>query len=269
MIHRMPWSGLSVGSPAIDSEGWAQLADTDLRIVVGVTGVGKTTTLEELSERVPIRVLPDRRSLADEVILPAAQAMAGEPLAAVRDRVERFRLTARYRQQHPGGVAEALATLWLRESVEEILFFDGLRGEDECRWAAAHLPRASFVVLDAPTAVRLGRLVGRRSDFDRALRSTSAAPAGSFFDLVPGLEAVVSPEEASAVLALAEAAGSSLQDVAEKAAILVAEARNYDPKAAISTLAETLPAAQLLVVDTSVEEPARVAERIAAWALGS
>ncbi|MCD0177696.1 ATPase, partial [Deinococcus sp. 14RED07] len=79
-----------------------RLSDLPLTVLVGVTGVGKSTALAALTGADPaMRVLPDRREVTDAVmILPAT---GGAP---VRDREERFRLTARYRQQHPGGMAQ-------------------------------------------------------------------------------------------------------------------------------------------------------------------
>ncbi len=56
--------------------------------------------------RLPCFVLPDRRDLADRVVIPAVQDELGLPRAPVRDRVERFRMTARYRESHPGGMAQ-------------------------------------------------------------------------------------------------------------------------------------------------------------------
>ncbi|MEE2776322.1 MAG: ATPase [Acidobacteriota bacterium] len=265
MIDRMLWSRLAVAAGDADAGDLTRLVDSDLYILVGVTGVGKTTALQAVGDRLELCVLPDRRSVADEVILPAAQALEGESPSPVADRVERFRLTARYRDRHHGGIAEALASLAFTGSERRVLFFDGLRGAAECGWAATHLPRASFVVLEAPTAIRLQRLLGRRSDFDRAPVALDVTVAGSLLERVPGLADLLSETELGRVLAVAQAAGTSSVDVAEKAAIIVAEARNYDTGEAISILRSELAEKRLLVVDTSDTAPDAVGHCIAKW----
>ncbi len=72
--------------------------------------------------------------------------------APVLDRVERFRLTARYRERHPGGMAHALSRLRVDPAaLGGHLIFDGLRGVDEIGWAIAHLPAFAL-----PRAARAG-----------------------------------------------------------------------------------------------------------------
>ena len=103
MIDRMLWSRLAVAARDADAGDLTRLVDSDLYILVGVTGVGKTTALQAVGDRLELCVLPDRRSVADEVILPAAQALGGESPSPVAERVERFRLTARGVQPNAAG----------------------------------------------------------------------------------------------------------------------------------------------------------------------
>ena len=50
-------------------DGWQSVAHLPLLILVGVTGVGKSTTLALLEAAdPPVRQLPDRRTLADQLI---------------------------------------------------------------------------------------------------------------------------------------------------------------------------------------------------------
>jgi hypothetical protein len=104
--------GLGVGHLA--PLGWQHIADCRLVIVVGVTGVGKSTMLSRLgqTERA-FTLLPDRRLLTDRLIIAEMQVADGLPVGEVRDRRERFKLTRRYRARRPGGMAQALSTLWL------------------------------------------------------------------------------------------------------------------------------------------------------------
>ena len=233
------------------------LADRPLLVLVGLTGVGKSTALRALSALRPgFHLLPDRRALTDAVMI---EPLAGGP---VRDREARFALTARYREAHPGGMAEALGSLALADGEDGLLVFDGLRGLDEVRYAATSCPGWRFVALQAPDLVRLRRLLGRADAFDRVEAAASAdliAELGS----IEGLSGVFTPAEIEQIAALPEL-GHPPDEVLAKARIVVAERRHYDPQAAAAFLA-TLPAARVLDLDTLRLNPAEVAARIAEW----
>ena len=76
-----------------------------LVVVVGVTGVGKSTTLERLAARISCHLLPDRRELADQVVLPAVQDELGVPRAPVRDRVDAWLVGTHSSELHAGCLA--------------------------------------------------------------------------------------------------------------------------------------------------------------------
>lgn len=73
--------------------GLAPLRDLPLLVLVGLTGVGKSTLVEALG----FPRLPDRRALVDLYVLPRYGAKPPIP------REERFRLTRRFREEFPGG----------------------------------------------------------------------------------------------------------------------------------------------------------------------
>ncbi len=161
-------------------EGWRPVTVRPLVVLVGVTGVGKSTALTALaSSGLQYHLLPDRRFLADQIIIPAMQAVSGDPIGPVTDRRTRFAYTRRYAEQYRGGTAHALAQLQIDPEVHgRLLIFDGLRGADEVGYALAALPLARFVVLEAPDAMRVARLMGRQDPFDRiAAASLLMAPA--------------------------------------------------------------------------------------------
>ncbi|RLT44292.1 MAG: ATPase [Chloroflexi bacterium] len=241
---------------------WLSVADLPLLILVGVTGVGKSTTLALLEAGdPPVRQLPDRRALADQLITKV-QLDAGEPIRPISDRAERFDYTRRYRAQNPGGLAQALSQLWVDPALwPQPLCFDGLRGMDEVSYAAAHLPHARFAVLDAPDVVRVERLLGRGDRFDRLSTSPTAATGGTLPGLdVPGVDALFTPEEQARLSALVTSGTVSADDLRAKVAIVVTERQNYDPSAAIAAL-QRLAAGRTVVVDTirnSPEDAARL-----------
>lgn len=245
-----------------EAPGERPLADWPLTVLVGVTGVGKSTALQALQAARPgLRVLPNRREVTDAVML---WPLAGR---AVTDREERFALTARYRETHPGGMAQALASLradpahWGQEAV-----FDGLRGLDEVKYAAQHFPAWRFVALGAPDTVRVRRLLGRADTFDRVSLEASREASGDLraaLEALPGAAEVFSPAELEELAALGTAHAPG--DVLSKVKIVLSERRHYDPAAAESHL-RTLPPARALVLDTVALNPQQVAVRVQAWA---
>ncbi|WP_019585171.1 hypothetical protein [Deinococcus apachensis] len=237
----------------------APLGEVPLTVLVGVTGVGKSTALAALQGADPAaRVLPDRRQITDDVmILP----LAGKPVA---DRAERFALTARYRQLHPGGMAHAVGTLTADlDHWGEHPIFDGLRGLEEVEYAATTFPAWRFVALNAPDGVRVRRLLGRADAFDQ-IEGGDSSDLRAELGRLPGVGEVFTPAELDALAAL-EVEGYSPADVLAKTAIVVTERQHYDPDAA-SALLRTLPFGRALVLDTVALGPERVAVAIREWA---
>lgn len=245
-----------------------------LVIVVGLTGVGKSTVLERVrASRPDLRLLPNRREITDRIIVPEVQRREDQPVGHVTDRLERFRLTAAYRDHHPGGMAHALQR-WLAElgateiyPAKDVLVFDNLRGLDEVRAADDAFPGAAFLVLDASPLTRLARLVGRRDPFDRVATPTieaDEAPGELAERLreIAGATSVFDPEEVG-MLAMNNALDAD--DLIRAVRIIVGEQRNYDSGAARRWLESHLPARRYLIVDTDVLGPLEVAERVLAW----
>lgn len=205
-----------------------------LLLLFGLTGAGKSTLVRQLLARRPeARLLPDRRTLADAVVLPEAQRLLGEPIAPVQDRVERFRLTAAYRRRWPEGMARALhERLGGRgEAPEGPSIFDGLRGVEEARGAARLFPGASFLVVRASPATRVARLSGRGDAFDR---------------LGPGR-------------------GDDDERMLRAQRIVEEEGIHYDPAAMTAVLEQTIPADRRLSIDTEAMSASEAAERVADW----
>ncbi len=266
--------GLGIGDEA--PPGWKPLSACRLLILVGVTGVGKSTALDILQMRCPqVSLLPDRRALTDRLILPAVQAALGVPPAPVADRGERFALTRRYRELHPGGMAHALTRLYVGPTKQsDPLVFDGLRGAEECSFAARALPQARFAALHAPDMVRVRRLLGRGDSFDRM-----AAPAvfASGEEHQEGREdegplaalgivdagRAFSPEEQAALAALAQSGEVSADELRAKVQIVLEERRSYDPGAAIATL-QAQAAGRMRLLDTSSLSAAATAAEMGA-----
>ena len=252
--QQTPLAGLS----PTRQPGWQQLQDAPLLVLVGVTGVGKSTALSALPE---FGLLPDRRDLTDAVmILP----LAGRP---VQDREERFALSARYRQAHPGGMAQALGSLWAEQGrLSGGLIFDGLRGQEEVAHAAQHAPAWRFVSLHAPDVVRVRRLLGRGDRFDQV----GAAPAQGGADQLrselgglSGANSVFSEQELDELAALTSQ-GHPPEDILAKTRIVLSERRNYDPLSARAVLAR-LPGWRALDLDSHALSPQQVAQHIRAW----
>ena len=246
------------------------LAGLPLVILVGLTGVGKTTILGLLpGQGVDFTLLPNRRQVTDEIIITSVLWEQGRPPRPVTDRVERFDYTARYRATHPGGMAFALSRIAINApQAAGHLLFDGLRGLDEVQHATAYFPLARFFVLDAPDTVRLSRLLQRGDAFDVANVRPAALPrpeTAAALLAVPGVEAVFDPGQLRQIADSAGAAGIPVEAVVEKLSIIVKERRNYDSAAARTYLSAHLGPDRLLVVDTARRPAADVAAQAAEW----
>ncbi len=280
--------GLGVGRA---SAGWVAIVDMPVLILVGVTGVGKSTTVTALrSQWGEISLLPNRRKIADLLVIPTVQGWDGDPPSAVTDRRRRFDYTGRYRQRHSGGLAHALGRLVLQRqpsarpdrlaappsSRRALYIFDGLRGADEVAFAAEALPLARFVVLNAPDVVRVERLLQRQDAFDQVsqlsvVSEQSPATPQATGDLTSGNEFrweaaaegrdLFTREEQARLAALVSRGEVDRAELAAKIAIVAAERRNYDPHAAVEILRRQAPD-RTVVVDTTTHSPAEVAAAI-------
>ena len=241
--------GVGFGRPL--PAGWRSMADSDVLVLVGVTGAGKSTAIAALDERgVKHSLLPDRRVVTDRVIIPLYER------APVFDRVRRFAVTQRFTQDCPGGMAAVLAGLAADGSRRGLpLVFDGLRGEAEVAHAAAVLPRARFLVLTAPDPVRLMRLLKRGDAFDRAAPAGESA-GGAVLNL-PDAGGILSPADIERLRAEVAAGTLEADEVRAKFKIIAAERRNYDPDRTVAALLETAPE-RTAVVDTTVAGPTEV-----------
>jgi broad-specificity NMP kinase len=259
-------AGVGIGSPA--PADWECVADRPLLVIVGVTGVGKSTALQALQDGgFDYDLLPDRRDLTDRLIIPSVQAARGEPLAPVRDRKLRFEYTRAYREQHAGGMAYALSQLWIDpEKLSGALLFDGLRGANEVIHAASLLPLALFVVLEAPDVVRVSRLMGRGDPFDQiggeGAENAVLDHVQHFADIgAPQASEYFSHLEEQALLELVRTGAASAESLRDSLAIVIEERRNYDPTAASAALLDAAPL-RTIIVDTQRNGPNYVAARI-------
>lgn len=220
----------------------------DLLFLVGLTGVGKSTVLPALLARSGRRLLPDRRQLTDRIILPAALRLEGSPVRPVSDRLERFRLTARYRKEHEGGIVHALVQYLGGDSSSGPCLFDGLRGEVEVAAAQRCFRNARFLMLEARPEIRIQRLLARSDEFDRQ--------AGTEASAEPHCTERHQAERHQAERAQAE------RHRAER--IVAEEQRHYD-QAAARRLLECLPPSRRLLIDTDHISAGDVASLVEEW----
>lgn len=165
LAHKYPLVSL------IDGAGCHSLGEHAVLMLVALTGAGKSTTLDHLRRRFSdfgAGVIPSRREVADWIAIPLAQHWVGEPLAPQPDRVKRFALTKRFAERVEGGMATAFSWLNLADDYDRPILSEGIRGENEIRYASAHFSRWRIVELALDPVTRLRRLSQRRDDFDRA-----------------------------------------------------------------------------------------------------
>ncbi len=150
--------------------GYRPLAELPLRLLCGLTGSGKSTTLAALrreGRRQFREDLPSRRDLADLILIPTAQLHGGQAIHPVHDRSERFRWTQRFAQEiSSGGSASAFTWLYYRPDGNAALLGEGLRGAREISAALRDCPRWRIAELWLEPLLRLRRLGGRDEAFD-------------------------------------------------------------------------------------------------------
>jgi hypothetical protein len=260
--------GLGEGWPA--PEGWLSVTLCPMLILVGLTSVGKSVTLEELAKNgVRFGLLPDRRILTDRLIIDKLLAEEGRPNYEL-PRIERYPYMMAYRERFPGGMAHALSRLLVDPAqYGPLLVFNGLRGENEVRYAVEALPLVRFVVLDAPDAVRVERQLLRNDPHDRG-RGTGPIYTGGRQQLpdfaalgVPEASQYISPSQEKALLELVYRNEVDSRELRNKLKILVNDRRSYDPEATKNALLELAPR-RTLVIDTTVNNPEQVAQLIIA-----
>ena len=155
----------------VGGDGFQPLGEKALLMLVALTGTGKSTTLDMLRARTGgagMGLIPSRRELADWIAIPMAQALAGERIKPIKDRRRRFGYTRRFAEQAPGGMAAVFSWLAIADGYDGPLLSEGIRGENEIRYALENFPRWRIVELTLHPLTRLRRLSGRRDDFDRA-----------------------------------------------------------------------------------------------------
>ncbi|MGK7875896.1 MAG: AAA family ATPase [Xenococcaceae cyanobacterium] len=262
---------IGVGLPV--PEGWLPIATQPLLIIVGVTGVGKSTTTAALAEEgLSFTLLPNRRTLSDQLII-SKMAKENRQQGQTLCRIERLKYTRQYREQFPGGMAHILDQLQVNpEQVNSLLIFDGLRGENEVSYAVTALAKAKFVLLDAPDWVRLQRLLSRNDSFDQIAKpqlegeNVEVEPEAltSFAALgVPEASTLFTSTEKQEFLALARKGIFTTAELHDKLKIVVEERRNYNSVATQSALLALAPE-RTLVIDTTTHTPQQVAKMIVA-----
>jgi hypothetical protein len=276
----------------------------EILFLVGLTGVGKSTLLPALLGGGRSK-LPDRRELTDKVILPAALRLIGEQARPVTDRIERFRMTARYRETHPEGIVHALVEYLsghLPAGEPASALFDGLRGAEEVQAALRRFPDARFLLLDASLETRVERLLARSDEFDRqaaqagarlgnskagANVGTSASPTGvaaASAEIEPPAQHLTPPGPDAAgltdrlrrihgasgaldleALALRWQDRPALHDDVVRAIRIVVEEQRHYDQRAARSLLETLPSERRLIIGTDAVDAAAVRRLVEEW----
>lgn len=261
--------GISSGSPL--SEDWVSIKNEPLAIIVGLTGVGKSTIINTLRKSgLNFTLLPNRRTLTTELIIPNIAATNGKNVETIC-RIERFKFTRQYQQKFPGGMGYVLTQLQVNPTeINYPLIFDGLRGQNEVTYAANTFKKAKFVILDAPLLVRLKRLLTRRDAFDKITffsekEAVEPEKIKSFADLgIPEASRLFTFDEEQEILTKIEQGVYQRTDVSERLKILVEESRNYNPEATIRALQGMAPERTLLL-DTTKFLPQQLTEKILAY----
>jgi guanylate kinase len=239
--------------------------------VSGLTGVGKSTTLKALQSS-EFELLPNRRELANTVIIPKVQKAEGKELKTEKDRLERFRLTAKYREMCPAGMVHALQ-IYLenhhKDSMKsseatktQSLIFDNIRGLDECKAAVELFEGSRFIFLDAPAIVRLKRLIGRSDSFDQV--AATRLENDSFIEKLLTLRGAKKLFDVYEIARL-DTSGIDESKILDAVQIILTEHENYNSEDAATYLKNKLNSERLLYLDTSQISIDEVTRKIQEW----
>lgn len=245
------------------------LSDLTLVIIVGLTGAGKTTTLAGLQESgVNFTLLPNRRTITDDIMISDLQKEDGQLPYPVTDRLQRFEYTARYRRRFSGGMGHALGRLAVNpEKIKLPLIFDGLRGCNEVAYAAENFKQAYFLILDASDTTRLQRLLNRADVFDQAQTLNREIDHSLLQALseIEGIKAVFTPTELQRICTFPQSQAISAEAIYQKTNIITTERRHYDPKATRDYLIEVLPAERICLINNDTQSIKSVVTQVHQW----
>ncbi|MEH1765941.1 MAG: AAA family ATPase [Nostoc sp.] len=259
--------GVGVGFPI--PKDWLPITTFPLLIIVGMTGVGKSTITKALAEEgLDFTLLPNRRALTERLIIAPMLKMEDkfvQPLC----RIKRLTYARLYREHFPGGMGRILASLYINpQQVNSLLVFDSLRGENEVNYAATTLENAKFVMLIAPNKVRLERLLKRHDPFDRIdnqelenSRQILPEALTNFASFgVPEASAYFTRQEEQEILELVSRQVVTDVELRDKLKIFVEESQTYDSVTTKQILEAMDRSDRSLIIDTitSPQESAKV-----------
>ncbi len=254
--------------------GWQPIAAMPMLVMVGGMGAGKSTTVNALAEAgCAFRLLPNRRTLTNLLIVAPLQREDNLPVQ-ILDRTGRLPYIRRYRERHPAGLAHAIADLYIRldhrdTTCNHLLVFDGLRGEEEIRYAIDALPLARFVMLNTPDIVRIGRILQRHDPYDRFSSepwdgnpSSNVEALDSFAAIgEPGAAAVFTVEDEQALVAMVQDGHVSVDEMRDKLRLIVTERSLYRLEDTMAALVALAPE-RIHIIDTTSCSPAQIAQEI-------
>jgi hypothetical protein len=193
------------------------------------------------------------------------QRLLGKTPTPVSDRLERFRLTAAYRESHETGMVHALQVYLAKHPrlVLETLVFDNIRGLEECQGALNTFPKARFIFLNAPALVRLKRMLGRQDSFDQVAATRLENTA--FIENLQVIEGASEVFDLYEVARFEANAGLNEQSILGAVRIISAEQQNYNAEAAAAFLRQNTPPEQFLYLDTSQLSIDQVTAKIQTW----
>ncbi|HAC65092.1 MAG TPA: hypothetical protein DCF68_16575 [Cyanothece sp. UBA12306] len=259
---------IGFGFPKVFPNNWQGISQYPLLILVGLTGVGKTTVTKKLlNSEFNFTLLPNRRTLADKVIFPTFT----QNEETIFCRIQRLEYTRKYQQLYSGGMAYVLSQLKVKTKLDKpILIFDGLRGKNEVIHAAKFLPNAQFLILEASNNIRLQRLINRKDKFDyintsaqESLSDLNNKPVlESFSDLnIPQVSQLLTTTEQQEWLSIINQGKIEINVLKDKLKIILKEQQNYDIKETRNALLNIVPQ-RTLAVDTACYNCQQISEMV-------
>lgn len=148
--------------------GDVSVGELSVLMLVALTGTGKSTTLNALHDLNIVDysdTIPNRRKIANLIVIPTAQVLLNEKIIPVTDRTHRFFYTKTFADYFPGGFSVAYRWLFTRSSPIPIIS-EGIRGNNEIAFALQNNLNWQIIELTIDPMIRLQRLSNRNDTFD-------------------------------------------------------------------------------------------------------
>lgn len=242
-----------------------KISSLPLYILIGLTCTGKSTLILNLTkDSQHFKVMPNRRDITSKCIIEPLQFFLGKPVGDLQ-RIDRYSYVGKFREYYYGGMAYVLDNIYLKNINPSCLIFDGLRGENEVKYAVEKFPKAHFIALITSDFNRLIRLIFRDDPHDRTNKPYYQVPLKKIKKLsdIDQLFSILdfSDDEKNEIIKLLEATQNAFYKISNLLKILAKDKQLNNPDSSIAFL-KKYAFEKSYIYDNSHSEATAIAEKV-------